>query len=196
MLGRDLRPAPAVGAGVAHLRPLQLLKQPAQRGHGPQTGTRISIARSGCESGRFSHLVNLGWQHALCQPVLTQLRRKWSVLRTAEMLLQGVGPSPRGLRPALAGQLAVIERRFSRHRTRAEKGALHTDLCRAVEGSELFLLYQPLFSLETQLLTGVEALVRWRHPKRGVVPPDKVRYRIRSTFRNMFQCWDGGQQAR
>jgi diguanylate cyclase (GGDEF)-like protein/PAS domain S-box-containing protein len=59
------------------------------------------------------------------------------------------------------------------HRTRAEKGVLHTELCRAVEGSELFLLYQPLFSLETQLLTGVEALVRWRHPKRGVVPPDK-----------------------
>src|ERR1039458_543565 len=59
------------------------------------------------------------------------------------------------------------------HRTRAEKGVLHTELCRAVEGSELFLLYQPLFSLEAQLLTGVEALVRWRHPKRGVVPPDK-----------------------
>jgi diguanylate cyclase (GGDEF)-like protein/PAS domain S-box-containing protein len=59
------------------------------------------------------------------------------------------------------------------HRSRAEKGVLHTELCRAVEGSELFLLYQPLYSLETRLLTGAEALVRWRHPKRGVVPPDK-----------------------
>ena len=46
------------------------------------------------------------------------------------------------------------------------------ELRRAIEGSELFLLYQPLFSLETQLLVGVEALVRWRHPERGVVPPD------------------------
>ena len=46
------------------------------------------------------------------------------------------------------------------------------ELRRAIEGSELFLLYQPQFSLETQLLVGAEALVRWRHPKRGVVPPD------------------------
>ena len=36
---------------------------------------------------------------------------------------------------------------------------------------ELFLLYQPLFSLEDQVLRGAEALVRWRHPERGVVPP-------------------------
>jgi hypothetical protein len=30
----------------------------------------------------------------------------------------------------------------------------------------------------------------------GDCPVVKVRYRIRNTFRNMFQCWDGGQQAR
>jgi diguanylate cyclase (GGDEF)-like protein/PAS domain S-box-containing protein len=49
---------------------------------------------------------------------------------------------------------------------------LQAELSRAIEGKELFLLYQPLFSLEHRSLMGVEALVRWRHPQRGVVLPD------------------------
>src|ERR1035437_8095637 len=49
---------------------------------------------------------------------------------------------------------------------------LQAELSRAIENEELFLLYQPLFSLEDRSLIGVEALVRWRHPERGVVAPD------------------------
>ena len=49
---------------------------------------------------------------------------------------------------------------------------LQAELSCAIEGKELFLLYQPLFSLEDRSLMGVEALVRWRHPQRGVVLPD------------------------
>ena len=49
---------------------------------------------------------------------------------------------------------------------------LQAELSRAIDGEELFLLYQPLFSLDDQSLIGVEALVRWRHPERGIVPPD------------------------
>ena len=49
---------------------------------------------------------------------------------------------------------------------------LQNELSRAIERGELFLLYQPLFALEDRSLIGVEALVRWRHPQRGVVPPD------------------------
>jgi EAL domain-containing protein (putative c-di-GMP-specific phosphodiesterase class I) len=37
---------------------------------------------------------------------------------------------------------------------------------------QFFLLYQPIFDLPSHALVGVEALIRWRHPKRGVVPPD------------------------
>ena len=43
-------------------------------------------------------------------------------------------------------------------------------LRKAIENKDLFLLYQPLFSLEDQTLRGAEALVRWRHPERGVIP--------------------------
>jgi diguanylate cyclase (GGDEF)-like protein/PAS domain S-box-containing protein len=48
---------------------------------------------------------------------------------------------------------------------------LAAELVRAIEDSELFLLYQPLFRLDDGSLSGAEALVRWRHPERGVVLP-------------------------
>ena len=57
------------------------------------------------------------------------------------------------------------------HCARAEKNLLRGELCRAIENSELFLVYQPLFSLKARSLTGVEALVRWRHPSGAVIPP-------------------------
>ena len=47
------------------------------------------------------------------------------------------------------------------------------DLRRAIAASELFVLYQPLFRLDDGSLTGVEALVRWRHPEREVVMPSE-----------------------
>ena len=40
------------------------------------------------------------------------------------------------------------------------------------QGHQLYLLYQPTFDLQTQVVTGVEALARWAHPTRGIVPPD------------------------
>ncbi|HVF20019.1 MAG TPA: EAL domain-containing protein [Mycobacteriales bacterium] len=48
---------------------------------------------------------------------------------------------------------------------------LETDLRQALKRGELFCLYQPVVDLQTGLLAGVEALARWRHPTRGVVPP-------------------------
>jgi diguanylate cyclase (GGDEF)-like protein len=49
---------------------------------------------------------------------------------------------------------------------------LEMDLRSALEHDELFLVYQPTFELQSMTLTGVEALVRWRHPQRGVVQPN------------------------
>jgi diguanylate cyclase (GGDEF)-like protein len=50
---------------------------------------------------------------------------------------------------------------------------LEADLGAALGRGEFFLLYQPIFELPSQGIVGVEALIRWRHPLRGVVPPDE-----------------------
>jgi len=47
------------------------------------------------------------------------------------------------------------------------------DLAQALEKKQLFLEYQPKFDCRLDRYTGVEALVRWKHPSRGVVRPDQ-----------------------
>jgi diguanylate cyclase (GGDEF)-like protein len=49
---------------------------------------------------------------------------------------------------------------------------LEVDLHQALQAGEFFLLYQPTVDLGTNAFTGVEALLRWQHPTRGVVQPD------------------------
>ena len=49
---------------------------------------------------------------------------------------------------------------------------LEMDLRRALERDEFFLVYQPTFDLRSMTLTGVEALLRWRHRVRGIVQPN------------------------
>ena len=48
---------------------------------------------------------------------------------------------------------------------------METDLRTAVERGEFELYYQPMVQLETGRVTELEALLRWRHPTRGIVPP-------------------------
>ncbi len=52
-----------------------------------------------------------------------------------------------------------------------ERKALEADLRRALQGGELELYYQPLINLHDGRLTGIEALVRWHHPNRGLIEP-------------------------
>ncbi len=48
---------------------------------------------------------------------------------------------------------------------------MEADLRRAIERSELKLVYQPIIRLEDQTIAGFEALLRWDHPRRGTIPP-------------------------
>jgi diguanylate cyclase (GGDEF)-like protein/PAS domain S-box-containing protein len=50
---------------------------------------------------------------------------------------------------------------------------LETDLRRAIDRQEFRLHYQPIVSLSTGRISGFEALVRWQHPERGCIQPDK-----------------------
>jgi len=49
---------------------------------------------------------------------------------------------------------------------------LELDLRGALERGEYYLVYQPIFELETGCVLGVEALLRWNHSQRGIVQPD------------------------
>jgi diguanylate cyclase (GGDEF)-like protein/PAS domain S-box-containing protein len=53
----------------------------------------------------------------------------------------------------------------------AERQLLERDLRCALGRNEFLLHYQPKFHLQTGQITGMEALIRWLHPKRGLVPP-------------------------
>ena len=50
---------------------------------------------------------------------------------------------------------------------------LENDLRQSVSNGELFLVYQPIYSLDQNKLTGFEALVRWLHPLRGMIMPSE-----------------------
>jgi diguanylate cyclase (GGDEF)-like protein len=52
-----------------------------------------------------------------------------------------------------------------------ERLELESDLSRALERGEFLLLYQPKVEIATGLIIGTEALLRWKHPVRGLVPP-------------------------
>ncbi len=59
------------------------------------------------------------------------------------------------------------------HTLEFEHLRLETELQKAIEREELFLQYQPIFNLQNNQLTGFEALVRWEHPTRGLIFPNK-----------------------
>lgn len=54
-----------------------------------------------------------------------------------------------------------------------DQHALELDLRLALQREEFELHYQPIVNLATMATCGFEALVRWRHPQRGMVPPDQ-----------------------
>jgi diguanylate cyclase (GGDEF)-like protein/PAS domain S-box-containing protein len=52
-----------------------------------------------------------------------------------------------------------------------DRAQLETELRNALASNQFHLAFQPLVSAKNQKVTGFEALIRWNHPKRGLVPP-------------------------
>jgi len=81
-------------------------------------------------------------------------------------------------RAEAAMYLAKAEHRGVRHysddleRSSVSRLALASELADALENDELQLVYQPKIDARTRVVTGVEALVRWHHPSRGLLLPD------------------------
>ncbi len=67
------------------------------------------------------------------------------------------------------GGYSIFEPRM--HAAVVDRMQLKADLEKALVNGELLLNFQPIVELKTYRLAGVEALIRWKHPERGMVPP-------------------------
>jgi diguanylate cyclase (GGDEF)-like protein/PAS domain S-box-containing protein len=88
---------------------------------------------------------------------------------TAEELLRAADVAMYAAKANGRGRFEFFER--SMRVALLERMELETDLRDAVDRDQLFLEYQPIVSLDQETIRGTEALVRWRHPKHGVLPP-------------------------
>jgi len=70
-----------------------------------------------------------------------------------------------------AGRNRYAEFRHEMHIAAHERLELESDLRGALGRGELFLVYQPILNLESGEMTAAEALLRWQHPTRGLIPP-------------------------
>jgi diguanylate cyclase (GGDEF)-like protein len=59
------------------------------------------------------------------------------------------------------------------HREAMVRLELEPELRRAVEKNQLVLFFQPIVAFNSREVSGFEALIRWHHPEKGIVPPDK-----------------------
>jgi diguanylate cyclase (GGDEF)-like protein len=59
------------------------------------------------------------------------------------------------------------------HSVIEQRAELEHDLRDAIANEQLFLVYQPMFDLAQNTINGVEALLRWQHPTRGLIMPDE-----------------------
>ena len=91
------------------------------------------------------------------------LMRYRDILRRSEALTIDTpgNPSPEESEREYAEQINVVE-----------SIKLANEFKVAIASGQLFLDYQPIYSISTGKILGVEALMRWRHPERGIVPPD------------------------
>lgn len=92
-----------------------------------------------------------------------------SIDSTAEALLRDADIAMYRAKAAGKGRLEIFEE--SMHSEVRRQMDMRTDLSRAIQNDELILHYQPVVELESARMVGVEALVRWQHPDKGMVSP-------------------------
>jgi diguanylate cyclase (GGDEF)-like protein len=90
---------------------------------------------------------------------------------TAEELLRDADIAMYAAKGSGKNCYAVFETEM--HRERRGRHELEADLQAAIGTEQFFLAYQPIFDLSTMAVVGVEALLRWQHPLRGLLQPDE-----------------------
>lgn len=118
--------------------------------------------------------------------------------RTAEELLSNAHIALYRAKAERRGGHVVFERSI---RNELEMRArLESELARALERSEFEVFYQPKVNLEDDTIIGAEALIRWRHPYRGLLSPGEFIHVVKtSTLSDRLAQWvmrSACQQAR
>jgi diguanylate cyclase (GGDEF)-like protein len=89
-------------------------------------------------------------------------RRAEDFLRDADTAMYRAKSQGRARHQLFDGQM---------HEQAMERLSIEAGVRRALERGELVLYYQPIVSLESNAVVGVEALIRWEHPERGILEP-------------------------
>jgi diguanylate cyclase (GGDEF)-like protein len=87
----------------------------------------------------------------------------------AEAVLQDANTAMREAKRHGGARFSVFEPEMKERAMR--RGSIEMELRQALDKDELFVVYQPIVELASGACCGAEALVRWRHPERGVVSP-------------------------
>lgn len=128
-----------------------------------------------------------GWCDTLARDIVTSLSRPFQVEEHTITIGCSVGLAigRQGSDPRIVPQMADLALYKAKENGRgqvevyrdgmieeeARQRRLESDLAQAIAGRQLELHYQPLFELPNRTLAGFEALLRWHHPERGMVPP-------------------------
>jgi diguanylate cyclase (GGDEF)-like protein len=103
-----------------------------------------------------------------------------TLMRHADLAMYAAKRGNRGI--------AAYDATLGRHRM--EQLSLLSELRRAIENEELRLVFQPKISMSTGEIAGAEALVRWQHPERGLVPPgDFIPFAEQTGFIKSITRW-------
>ena len=89
--------------------------------------------------------------------------------RDAQDIMRGADLAMYEAKTTGRGRVGVYRRELDERAL--QRLGLEEQLRAALKNGEFRLVYQPIFALRTGRIAGVEALVRWRHPDRGTVPP-------------------------
>lgn len=114
-------------------------------------------------------------------PLIVASSRETSLLLSVETMIHALGMNLIGVlqKPLNQGQLRAALQSFRPH-----GGGVHadddpqpsmceSDLGTAIGGGQVLPYFQPKVDVQTGILKGVEALARWVHPERGMIPPDR-----------------------
>jgi diguanylate cyclase (GGDEF)-like protein len=190
LLLMDLDRFKEINDTLGHHRGDVLLQQVGQRLRGVVWEPDL-VARLGGDEFAvlFSKLANSADAHVVAQKILQSLEKPFIIEglpivvessigiavypdhgANADSLIQRADVAMYAAKETGSG-CVIYDAKYDRHSPR--RLALMGELRQAIDGDQLLLHYQPKIEMRTRRVVGVEALVRWRHPEHGLIPPDQ-----------------------